>query len=145
MFGFSGTVRFYYCPVPVNMRKSFDGLAGAAEEWIHQDPESDHAFVFFGKTRKLVKILQWDGDGFVLYAKRLECGSFHVPKTQEGKIELSFRGRCEKNTDSFFCGLTSGISYGILLEMSKIRRKGRFHEKAVVCSLLSNLCCPCIR
>lgn len=91
MFGFSGTVRFYYCPVPVNMRKSFDGLAGAAEELIHQDPESGHAFVFFGKTRKLVKILQWDGDGFVLYAKRLECGSFHVPKTQDGKIELSSR------------------------------------------------------
>ena len=91
MFGFSGSVKYYYCPVPVSMRKSFDGLAGAVEELIHQNPESGHAFLFFGKNRKMVKVLQWDGDGFVLYAKRLECGSFHLPKTQEGKIELSSR------------------------------------------------------
>ncbi len=73
------------------MRKSFDGLAGAVEELIHQNPESGHAFLFFGKTRKMVKILQWDGDGFLLYAKRLEVGSFHLPKTAEGRIELTSR------------------------------------------------------
>ena len=91
MFGFSGTVKFYYCPTPVSMRKSFDGLAGAVEELIHQNPESGHAFLFFGKTRKMVKILQWDGDGFILYAKRLESGSFHLPKNGEGRVELSSR------------------------------------------------------
>lgn len=91
MFGFSGSVKYYYCPTPVSMRKSFDGLAGAVEELIHQNPESGHAFLFFGKTRKMVKILQWDGDGFLLYAKRLELGSFHLPKTAEERIELSSR------------------------------------------------------
>ncbi|UKI32425.1 MAG: IS66 family insertion sequence element accessory protein TnpB [Lentisphaeria bacterium] len=61
MFGFSGTIKFYYCPTPISMRKSFDGLAGAVEEYIQQEPESGHAFVFFGRSRKMVKILQWQG------------------------------------------------------------------------------------
>ena len=34
MFGFSGAIKFYYCPTPISMRKSFDGLAGAVEEYI---------------------------------------------------------------------------------------------------------------
>jgi hypothetical protein len=41
MLGFGGSVRIYYCPTPVNLRKSFDGLAGAVEEYIKQDPDPD--------------------------------------------------------------------------------------------------------
>ena len=67
MFGFSGAIKFYYCPTPISMRKSFDGLAGAVEEYIQQEPESGHAFVFFGRSRKMVKILQWQGDGFTIW------------------------------------------------------------------------------
>ena len=44
MFGIGGSVRIYYCPTPINLRKSFDGLAGAVEEYIKQDPESGHVF-----------------------------------------------------------------------------------------------------
>ena len=39
MFGIGGSVRIYYCPTPINLRKSFDGLAGAVEEYIKQDPD----------------------------------------------------------------------------------------------------------
>ena len=80
-----------YCPTPISMRKSFDGLAGAVEEYIQQEPESGHAFVFFGRSRKMVKILQWQGDGFTIWMKRLESGAFHLPKSAEGRIELSSR------------------------------------------------------
>ena len=76
---------------PISMRKSFDGLAGAVEEYIQQEPESGHAFVFFGRSRKMVKILQWQGDGFTIWMKRLESGAFHLPKSAEGRIELSSR------------------------------------------------------
>ena len=60
MFGFGGSVKIYYCPTPVNMRKSFDGLAGAVEEYINQDPESGHVFAFFSRNKKLVKLLHWE-------------------------------------------------------------------------------------
>ena len=91
MFGFSGAIKFCYCPTPISMRKSFDGLVGAVEEYIQQEPESGHAFVFFGRSRKMVKILQWQGDGFTIWMKRLESGAFHLPKSAEGRIELSSR------------------------------------------------------
>ena len=44
MFGFSGAIKFYYCPTPISMRKSFDGLAGAVEEYIQQEymPSEPH-------------------------------------------------------------------------------------------------------
>ena len=79
MFGFGGSVKIYYCPTPVNMRKSFDGLAGAVEEYIKQDPESGHVFAFFSRNKKLVKLLQWEDGGFVIWMKRLEQGGFHIP------------------------------------------------------------------
>lgn len=43
MLGFGGSVRIYYCPTPVNLRKSFDGLAGAVEEYIKQGIRIDYA------------------------------------------------------------------------------------------------------
>ncbi len=42
-------------------------------------PISGDIFLFFGKNRQSVKILRWDGDGFLLYYKRLEGGSFELP------------------------------------------------------------------
>ena len=81
MFGFGGSVKIYYCPTPVNMRKSFDGLAGAVEEYIKQDPESGHVFAFFSRNKKLVKLLQWEDGGFVIWMKRLEQGGFHIPQS----------------------------------------------------------------
>ena len=81
MFGISGSVKIYYCPTPVNMRKSFDGLAGAVEEYIKQDPESGHVFAFFSRNKKLVKF----------WMKRLEQGGFHIPQSADGRIELTSR------------------------------------------------------
>lgn len=91
MLGFGGSVRIYYCPTPVNLRKSFDGLAGAVQEYILQDPECGHVFAFFSRNKKLVKLLQWQDGGFVIWMKRLECGQFHMPKSVSGRIELSSR------------------------------------------------------
>lgn len=91
MFGLGGSVKVYYCPTPINLHKSFDGLAGAVEQHIQQNPESGHVFVFFSRNKKLVKILQWEGDGFSIWMKRLECGGFHLPSSTAGRIELTHR------------------------------------------------------
>ena len=91
MFGIGGSVRIYYCPTPINLRKSFDGLAGAVEEYIKQDPESGHVFAFFSRNKKLVKLLQWEDGGFVIWMKRLEEGGFHIPQSADGRIELTSR------------------------------------------------------
>ena len=91
MFGLGGNQRIYYCPTPVNLRKSFDGLAGAVQQYINQDPASGHLFVFFSRNKKLVKMIYYQDGGMCLFAKRLERGQFNLPVSAAGKIELEPR------------------------------------------------------
>ena len=66
------------------MRKSFDGLSGIIHNELKQDPLSNAVFIFMNRRRNQVKLLLWEGDGFSLYHKRLEQGSFELPTTQDG-------------------------------------------------------------
>ena len=61
------------------MRKSFDGLCGLVRNELDMDPASGCVFIFFNKPRTHVKILFWERDGFALFYKRLERGTFEVP------------------------------------------------------------------
>jgi transposase len=61
------------------MRKSFNGLLGIVRNVLEADPLADHLFVFLNRTNTLMKILYWDGDGFVIWYKRLEQGTFRFP------------------------------------------------------------------
>lgn len=71
------------------MRKSFDGLSAAARDVVGGDPLSGHLFVFFNRTRTIVKVLFWDRSGFCVFAKRLERGTFHLPDVAgRASIEL---------------------------------------------------------
>jgi transposase len=58
------------------MRKGFDGLAAIVQQELSKDPFGGHLFVFRGKRGDRLKILAWDGQGFCLFAKRLEKGRF---------------------------------------------------------------------
>jgi transposase len=91
MFSLSGAVKIYYSSTPVDMRKSFNSLPGAVWQYINQAPLSGHWFVFFSKSRKLVKIIYWQDGGFCIWAKKLCRGCFNIPKSAEGKIELDSR------------------------------------------------------
>lgn len=74
---FPPSVRVYVCGVAVDLRKSYDGLAGCTQEIIGHDPLTGHLFVFFNRRRTLVKILMWDRTGYCLFCKRLERGRFN--------------------------------------------------------------------
>ncbi len=65
------------------MRKSFDGLCGIVISEVKRDVTSGEVFVFLNKQRTHIKLLHWEHGGFVLYYKRLEQGSFPLPKRQE--------------------------------------------------------------
>ena len=76
MLSFPPTVRVFLCQHPVDMRKSFNGLAGCVEQQLLADPLDGHLYVFFNKRSTMVKILVWDRTGFCIYSKRLEQGRF---------------------------------------------------------------------
>lgn len=73
-------VAIYVSVTPVDMRKSFDGLAAAAREALGKDPESGALFLFANKRGHRVKILWWDRTGYCLLQKRLEWGAFRLPR-----------------------------------------------------------------
>ena len=68
-----------------DMRKQFDTLASLVRSQLGEDPLSGDAFVFLGRRRNRLKVLLWDGSGFWLLVKRLECGSFAVPAAAQAR------------------------------------------------------------
>jgi transposase len=71
------------------MRRGFDGLAAQVQTVLKADPFSGQLFVFRGRRGDLVKVLWWDGQGLVLYAKRLERGRFVWPQARDGAVSLT--------------------------------------------------------
>jgi transposase len=60
----------------VDMRKSFEGLSTLVEAAFPGKLLSGSLFLFLNRRRNLIKILHWEGDGFVIWYKRLEQGTF---------------------------------------------------------------------
>lgn len=91
MLGFHSHQRYFVCTVPVDMRKGIDGLCGVVRHQMEDNPLSGCVFIFFNKPRDKVKILVWDADGYVMYHKRLERGTFEVVSGKGGNIKVSLR------------------------------------------------------
>ena len=72
----SRSVRVYAYPAPVNLRKGYDGLYGLVEQGLKRDPMSGDLFLFVNGSRKLCKVLVWDGSGLCIFQKRLAKGTF---------------------------------------------------------------------
>ena len=83
------TVRIYVAAAPVDMRKSFDGLAATTRGVLGADPLSGALFVYRNRAATLVKILWWDRAGWCLFAKRLERGTFRWPAAAAEAASLS--------------------------------------------------------
>lgn len=82
-------VRIWLAAGLTDMRRGFDGLAALVQQHLGQDPFSGQLFVFRGRRGHLLKILFWDGQGLVLYAKRLERGRFIWPQAKDGVVALT--------------------------------------------------------
>ena len=78
MLSLPPTVRVFVAIEPLDMRGSFDALAGAVR-WLGLDPVDGHLYLFLKKRRPLAKALWFDGSGGCVLAKRLEAGSFQLP------------------------------------------------------------------
>jgi transposase len=61
------------------MRKSFDGLHQLVRDYLQLDAFAGHLFVFASRRRDRLKILYWDRDGFAVWSKRLEEGTYAMP------------------------------------------------------------------
>ncbi|HRN47502.1 MAG TPA: IS66 family insertion sequence element accessory protein TnpB, partial [Niabella sp.] len=79
MLHLSTGCRYFYYNGNADMRKGAYSLSGLVRGEMHRDVLSGDVFIFIGKRGNKIKLLQWDTDGFALYEKRLEDGSFERP------------------------------------------------------------------
>lgn len=79
MIHLAASVRVYLCLAACDMRKSFDSLHALVREHLELDAFAGHLFVFASRRRDRIKILYWDRDGFAVWSKRLEQGTYAVP------------------------------------------------------------------
>jgi transposase len=78
VIGSTRNIKAYIYNEFVDMRKSFDGLSGIVSFVLEKDPYSGHMFLFLGKSKRIIKILYWDGTGACIFHKRLAKGGFAV-------------------------------------------------------------------
>lgn len=76
MLTLASQTRIFLYQYPTDMRKSFEGLSSAVQEAFPDLLMSGNYFVFLNKKRDYMKVLYWDCDGFAIWCKRLEKGSF---------------------------------------------------------------------
>jgi transposase len=115
MMGLPCAVRVFVAVAAADLRKGFDGLAQLVRAGIEQDPLSGHFFVFANRRRDRVKILYWDRDGYAVWMKRLEKGTFRWPSPGCGHVEW---------TGAELAAMLGGI------DLKDTKRRPRFTLKA---------------
>jgi len=71
--------RYFLYRAPVNINKSFYSLAAIVTDQMNTQPLSRDVFIFLNNKCSQIKLLVWQGDGFAIFHKRLEEGTFELP------------------------------------------------------------------
>ena len=112
--------RVFLCTLPTDMRKSFDSLAGLVQEHLGQDPLAGDLFVFRSKRGDRLKLLYFDGDGFAIWYKRLEEGTFAFPSADGQRAAVGAHGLMIRSAE--LAMLLDGI------ELANVKRRKRYQR-----------------
>lgn len=97
MLALSSVTRYFLYGEPTDMRFGINSLAGLVRNRLGFDPMSGDVFLFLGKRPNQIRLLQWDRDGFAMYVKKLERGTFERPRLSgsaitSGELTLLLQG-----------------------------------------------------
>jgi transposase len=82
MIGSTVNSRIFLCTQDTDMRKSFNSLQGIISSAMHLDPRSGSLFLFKNKRGDRIKAVYFDTDGFAMWYKVLQRGTFQFPDLQ---------------------------------------------------------------
>jgi transposase len=127
IISFSKNLRYYVYHQATDMRKGFDSLGGLVNREFNMSPISGDVFIFLNRQHNRIKVLHWQGDGFAIFYKRLEKGTYEVPL---------------KNTASQNCSLgeqsptieIQAQTLQLILEgisLSSVRKRKRYEQNMV--------------
>jgi len=88
IISFSDRYRYFVYGSVCDMRKGYDGLSGLVRNEFKKNPLLGDVFIFLSRTRNKIKLLHWHGNGFCIYSKRLEKGTFEIPKNNTSQITI---------------------------------------------------------
>ncbi|HXS56942.1 MAG TPA: IS66 family insertion sequence element accessory protein TnpB [Hanamia sp.] len=89
MLHLSASCNYYLHRTPTDMRKGFDSLCGIVTSELKMNVLSGAVFIFMNKKHNQVKLLLWEGDGFAIYYKRLEKGTYELPLNNNNAKDFS--------------------------------------------------------
>jgi len=115
MLSLPATVRIWLCAQPTDLRKSFDSLAALVRDALGGDPLSGNIFVFRNKAADRIKLLVWEEDGYAIWYKRLEVGTFRFPIAGDGSPQVEIRA-------ADLIMLLAGV------DISSVKRSKRYHR-----------------
>jgi transposase len=93
MLHLSASCNYYLYCGHADMRKGFDSLSGIVKSQMVLDALSGSVFIFMNKRRTHVKLLLWEGDGFAIYYKRLEKGTYEMPAANGNSYTMAVDAR----------------------------------------------------
>jgi transposase len=102
------------------MRKHFDSLSGLVTTVMNQNVLSGDMFIFINRKHNQIKLLLFEGDGFAIYHKRLEKGTYELPVSgsETGSIVVS---------QQQLLLLLQGIS------LRHVRKRKRYQHRPQIC------------
>jgi len=119
----ASSTRIWLCTGHTDMRRGFDRLAEQARVVTRQDPQSGHLFLFRSRGGDRLKALYWDKDGYVLWYKRLEEGTFKLPRLNAAQSSVELRA-------SELAMILDGIDLASVKRVKRYRREEKMHESA---------------
>lgn len=126
MFSLNSSLTYYFYQGHTDMRKSFDGLCGLVQRELHRNPMSGEVYIFISRQRNTLKLLHWEQGGFVLYYKRLEQGTYEIPRFDPDNSQYQIRW-------SELMMMVEGIS------MKDVKLRKRYSDKRSVNNIVENI------
>jgi transposase len=119
--------RIFVCTLPTDMRKSFDSLAALVQTHLSQDALSGDLFVFRSRRGDRIKLLWWDEDGYALFYKRLEVGTFVLPAADGKRAAAGAYGLVLRPAE--LAMLLDGV------DLANVKRQKRYQRPAAAPSV----------
>lgn len=125
MLSIPPTTRVYAYVKPADMRKSFSGLVGIVEQELGQQVESGGLFLFFNRRHNSVKVLFFTGDGLAIFYRRLERGTFELPRAAAEANARDANPAGVEIKPSELALILEGI------ELASVKRRKRWRREAI--------------
>lgn len=119
------TTRVYAYVKPADMRKSFAGLVGIVEQELGRQVEAGGLFLFFNRRHNSVKVLFFTGDGLAIFYRRLERGTFELPRAAADANAAGANAAGIEIKPSDLALILEGI------ELASVKRRKRWRSAAV--------------